>query len=427
MSRRLWAVLLAMGLAAGGCELVAGVEDLQVTGDDGSGATDSTVPNESSTGDASAEGASDATVDRSTSMEASAEDVVVEVGMMALDGPSTLPETGIIEASVPDGCVPTTEDCTNGKDDDCNGLSDCSDPACMAQHYACVPGWPAGWAPVALNDAYSDAGSTPTPPTCASQDPNYPNQAAIGYYAPIATPATCDCGCGSISGVTCSAPTVGCGPNCGQLTTTTLALDGGCTTRASQGGLDGCQVSDPGTPSGGTCGAGTGTPSITAWGGQWEGAGRVCVTNVGFVFSTGVAGGCPAGDSCIQPPANGIVCIADPGETTCPSSGQYIHQRDYNTTATDGRTCAGSCTCSPSLTTATCSPIVTMYSQDGCMAANPSATVTTACHSTSNWGSDFSATATPGVSGGSCAAGGSYALTGSIAPSGTQTTVCCIP
>ncbi|MGA7121295.1 MAG: hypothetical protein WBY94_14420, partial [Polyangiaceae bacterium] len=48
-------------------------------------------------------------------------------------------------ADVP--CAPTssTENCTNGIDDNCDGLVDCAEPSCQTAGYACVGAAPAGW------------------------------------------------------------------------------------------------------------------------------------------------------------------------------------------------------------------------------------------------------------------------------------------
>ena len=57
-----------------------------------------------------------------------------------------------IEASPVDGCKATgPEKCTNGVDDDCNGLTDCADPACQTQGYACAAPAPGGWDFVAFD------------------------------------------------------------------------------------------------------------------------------------------------------------------------------------------------------------------------------------------------------------------------------------
>ena len=89
------------------------------------------------------------------------------------------------------------EVCTNGMDDDLNGLADCADPACAAA-FACVPVAPAAWnGPVALYD-----GDPATAPACP---PDRPTIAYQGNGDLIAEPATCDA-------CTCTQPTVTCTP-----------------------------------------------------------------------------------------------------------------------------------------------------------------------------------------------------------------------
>ena len=97
--------------------------------------------------------------------------VVVEAGAEA---PADGPADRTIEAApeVMPGCVPKTEDCLNGLDDDCDGLADCADPDCVPTT-VCVPSLtgqvgttitagtcPAGFAPRATRGRRSGSPST---------------------------------------------------------------------------------------------------------------------------------------------------------------------------------------------------------------------------------------------------------------------------
>ncbi|MDP9035082.1 MAG: hypothetical protein M3O50_09765 [Myxococcota bacterium] len=129
-----------------------------------------------------------------------------------------------------DECVAVgPEDCTNGIDDDCNGLTDCADPACNSK-FRCALSPGGGWlGPVALWEGSPDAGAPPCPP---------------GYDTPLdwtgnldAPPLTCSCSCAA-SGEQCVS-TIGkvggdttCGRNCAVQSVTTacapLVDAGGC-------------------------------------------------------------------------------------------------------------------------------------------------------------------------------------------------------
>jgi hypothetical protein len=358
-----------------------------------------------------------------------------------------------VEASaVPDSCVPKAEICNDGIDNDCNGFTDCADPACMTQGYACVPEWPSGWMPVALYDQKTPGGPTPTIPSCAAGDPNYGDLQAVGNYNPVPTAATCTCGtCGSpdLSGVSCSNPTVGTGSSAGPGATGKPGSIGTtCTTFTpfQSGGINGvCLVSGSNATGGGTCSAPSKIPNIPAWDATsgWEGAGRVCGPTNPPSLLKGAAAGCSnAGDYCLLAPKNGLVCIFEAGESSCPSSFAplYSGQHNYSGSGMDTRTCSGTCGCTANNSNVTCSASVQVFgsSMGDSNCSGSSVTVTTAapCYTAGsnpplNWGGgtldQLSGVATLTPSGGSCTASGSYALTGSIIPSGAQTTVCCVP
>jgi hypothetical protein len=428
-----------LGLTAGGCELIGGIEDLKVTGDSGVDSDSTGLETESSVLDGTG-GPSDAQR--------------AEAAMMPPDGPSMLPETGPVEASaVPDGCVPMPEDCTNGIDDNCNGLIDCADPQCTATGFSCAPAWPSGWAPVALYDSFVAGGPTPSTPQCNTGDPAYTNLVAVGYYAPIAptTAPTCTCGCGNLSlaSATCSDPVLttassGCpgipAPACsGSVSETAIGTT--CTNfMACQNGINGLNLATSSTYTGGaSCGTPITTKSVPAWDSVrgWAGAGRVCGPTKAPSTLLGAAAGCPSGDYCLKVPANGLVCITDSTQQSCPTNSLYTRPHTYGSTATDNRTCDFSgCACNVYSSSITCKETVSVYNGSGC-SGTAAATLTNlasdggtpTCYSGGpiNLGTAESAQATLVPSGGHCVQAGSGSATGSITPSGTQTTVCCVP
>ncbi len=95
------------------------------------------------------------------------------------------------------GHVP--EDCTNGKDDDGDGKTDCQDSECAS--YQCLDPAPMGWIGPVLADL---ASSTPAPCPKAA-----PSEALVASYGTItATPAQCStCSC-AVDGVVCALPSL---------------------------------------------------------------------------------------------------------------------------------------------------------------------------------------------------------------------------
>jgi hypothetical protein len=58
----------------------------------------------------------------------------------AIDGSIDGGKDGGLDGGKDGGCVPTTEICNNGKDEDCNGLIDCMDPSCFGNRACITPG-----------------------------------------------------------------------------------------------------------------------------------------------------------------------------------------------------------------------------------------------------------------------------------------------
>ncbi|HZU84709.1 MAG TPA: hypothetical protein VE987_17385 [Polyangiaceae bacterium] len=330
------------------------------------------------------------------------------------------PDDGPIEAS--SACVPTgPENCTNGVDDDCNGLVDCADPACGA--YTCAAPVPAGWSgPIAWWQGSSGA----TAPGCAAGF----QQAFDANSGLSGAAATCSCSC-TASGQVCSVsgdfhPDQSCGN--APCATVTPASSGACTAVPSNTCGSGGSFSVSGTPapSGGTCSARV-TSSVPP--AVWAGAARACA----YAGPADTGAGCAPAERCVAAPGAGgygaKLCIYTTSATppsACPagyaSGAPIVVYSGY----TDTRGC-GACACSgPS--GGSCSGTIEIYGSGGCTGSNGSATYTlgTACQAYSGLSPvPGSVKASYVVTGGSCSVQSQPPATGAVTATG-PTTVCCM-
>ena len=301
------------------------------------------------------------------------------------------------------GCVPTgAELCSDGVDNDCNGQTDCTDPACTAG-YTCVPPLPNGWSWTAY-----DQGARPT---CATGFTT-PTDVDEG---PIAPAATCGCGCTTTS------------PTC---TGGTLTVTGGTTgvngcqdgTNRSESAIAGCRslslpinavgwkVNATGpVPSGGSC---TASPTVNKFAVSYEYQGRTCA------FAGNVGAGCGGGDVCAPKAAPFTMCVAAAGDLACPTG--FLVKHPIGTVVTDTRGCSA-CTCA--LNPGTCGGALTLYSDSACSLGAAPVTVNGTCQSVAN-ASYVNYTYASQSNGSSCA-GSAVAATGSAAFSDLRT-VCCV-
>ncbi len=340
------------------------------------------------------------------------------------DGPSDEVDAGTDVAEA--GCVPSPEDCTNGKDDNCDGLIDCADPVCGA--YTCTTPVPAGWmGPVALWQANTPA----SPPGC---DPGWGNP--VDLHAGLsAAPATCGCACAATGQVCSATGTFYSSTSCTGVNGTAVATGNACTpvTGASTGSQESF-VATSATPSGGKC---TATTSKTVSAIAWSKLARTC-TYTGRLNSPG---GCAAGQ-CVAAPSSNFtsLCVystVNPPPTSCPAG--YTKTAPmvfYAGQPTDTRDC-GPCSCgTPS--GGSCAGTIALYGDlsSSCTGATVSYPVGAPCSCYGQAGCPLGVNPLPNkpafvqanykVTPGTCATPIQPQPVGTATPTG-PTTLCCRP
>jgi hypothetical protein len=297
------------------------------------------------------------------------------------------------------------EVCTNGVDDNGDGLVDCADPLCVG--YQCAAGAPAGWSgPYAL---HLDAGAAAACPASAPVE-----VLAAGSGVLDAPAASCSaCSCVAPAGVACSIPAVEFydNNNCSELEATlTVSMPMQCEP-VSAGGINSV-TGLPGTPSGGSCAASGGAATVEP--AVFAAEARLC--------DGGSGAGCGADAVCIatpEPPYAGQPCISSLGDLACPA-GPYTEKQLVFAGIDDDRGCT-SCTCGGPSGVA-CTGTTTVYGQIGCPGG---ATMVPHDGSCVNTDAKSMIYAPDPPSGGSCPEQGG-APTGSAEPA-TPITICCVP
>jgi hypothetical protein len=256
----------------------------------------------------------------------------------------------LVDAPGTDGCVAKgPENCTDGVDNDCNGATDCADPACSARGYACVEPPPGGWSFVAF---------APGAPASQSACPTSLHTTTVDVD-PIDTPSTCSCSCG-----------VGAIPTCTGMAPSRLGTNGMCNMPGGSAPADGScsmlpvsvgtdvQVGNP-AGSGGSCvaDAGIATPPAGST------PGEICSGENRF------GAGCSAGRVCALAPAPFTACIAKNSQVTCPASSYTTAH--YAGQLNDTRSCTN-CQCGG---TPMCALTWSFYNSPKCN-ANPALVLT---------------------------------------------------
>jgi hypothetical protein len=289
------------------------------------------------------------------------------------------------------------EICDDGIDNDCNGKTDCADPACTAG-YACVDAVPAGWNMV----AYSE---TATLPACPAP---FTGQADIVSIKGTGAP-TCSCPCTGVGAAACSYTIAISGAmDCSGATTETVTPNANCTAL-------GTNIATPNpaygkiTATGPTSCSNTVTktvpPVLSA---------RTCAPHA-------QGKGCAGTQVCVAKPTGFNICASKPGANAC--SGSYGVARNSGASDTDSRDCT-TCTCN---FTSCSTPMMTIGQSNAC-SGNHSDTITTdgTCTLLANapypgQGAQYYKTSTATAP---CAVGTPSTPTGTLTFVG-QTTICC--
>ncbi len=268
----------------------------------------------------------------------------------------------------------------------------------------CIPQAPTGWAgPVAFAEATQAAAL----PACSAP---YPLQTYEGRQNLNCAPANCSaCSCARVAG-SCPATvtfwnSAGCA-GAGQ----SLATPPSCYGLAGFGPY----VKGSAAPSGSSCSASGGSPSVSPV--SWSLAGRACRP------SALVAGGCASTSVCVQRPQSpfeGTLCVFAAGDIPCPAEGYAASRRVFYGGHNDARTCTA-CACAATA----CSPgMAAFYPLMMCGgSARLFSVPTSAC--TDLGGSVASWSYSPGLP--ICEVTGASSPTGNCSPA-MPTTVCCLP
>ena len=312
-------------------------------------------------------------------------------------------DSGADAVAMDAGCVPTGgEACSDGIDNDCNGLTDCTDPACTAG-YTCVPPLTSGWSWAAYDQGARPGCATGfTTPTDVDE-------------GPIAQAATCGCGCTPTS-PTCASGNL-------AITAGTSGVNG-CQNNASQAEVAtaGCRAlsaplitiawkvnANGPAPSGGSCAA---SPSVNKFAVTYEHLGRTCA------FAGNVGAGCGGGDVCAPKAAPFTMCVAHTGDVACPAGFSVKHP--IGTVVADTRGCSA-CTCS--FIAGTCGGALSLYSDNLCTLGAAPVTVDGTCQAVAT--ANYVSYAYTGQSTGSSCTGSAVSATGTAVFSDLQT-VCCV-
>jgi hypothetical protein len=247
-------------------------------------------------------------------------------------------------------CVPKTEDCFNGADDDCDGLPDCADPDCMPTT-VCVP-------------RPSGAVGTPVDATAACP-------AGFAAAAPTLLNGGLTAGSSCASGCRCGAGQTGCSADLyTQLDAPSCSLNTGgkyvYTMSTADPNL--CPIPDMNTTN--VYGARLTPWNVTTTGCAasgapvkppvtWGVAKKFCVADKA---TAGTGNGCQAGQVCMPKAGTGGACLLLDAAGTCPASAAKTEM--LYTGVMDSRTCAA-CTCGA--TGSSCANLVVQMGSDyGC-------------------------------------------------------------
>jgi hypothetical protein len=316
-----------------------------------------------------------------------------------------------------EACLPSETDCLDGIDNDCNGLTDCADPACTAG-YSCVPEPAGGFRGYAL---YAPTRASPCPASYSDQSDTFEDIAFVPASCSACTCTGEGASCGTPT-LTCTARAAGCSEDGGTsvvLAPTCSAFDAG----APFGPATSCSLAAPvATP--GSCVAGGGVAALAPV--AFAQLSRVCA------ITQGPGGGCDAGSVCVaNAPAGfqgGCVFETTNGPATCPARLRSAHVTVPSDTSYDDTRGCTSCSCTGPLGAA-CSAVASLFVDAGCAGA-PATSIPADgnCYGTLFGSAESIASLALDagvVSEGSCLASGGQ-ITGGVTPT-NQTIYCCQP
>ena len=315
--------------------------------------------------------------------------------------------TSTASSSTGTGCEAVPEICNDGDDNDCNGMTDCADPACTgATGYSCTPVAPAGWTVVAF--------AASSPPACPA---GFENPTVVA--PPPAAGAKCACACDSPSKNPCTQGTLSItvGMDCKALAMT-LQVTGDCQALPakinSPYGTGKAQKLDV-TPV-----ACSGKASLPAAPPSPDG-----VTCTPVASS---AKGCEVGSACLPEVTAASLCIQREGDIACPGAPfTKRHLVGAPGDVTDQRTC-GTCSCTSSATSCNNATFIG-YDNNTCSMGAAGVAIDGTCHETPSMGTNFDDnthfiySATPNTM--SCAPSGNPAAVSGAFKLNNPTTICC--
>ena len=312
--------------------------------------------------------------------------------------------------AAPEACSPTgPESCSNGVDDDCNGLVDCADPACASSGFVCTPAVPSGWSLVAYD-----------------RDSRPPCPSGWGSSSPLVEGpdggAACGCACGAYQGDPClgGSLSLSLGQNqcgCSQTQNLALASDGGCNPIGHPIGQP-CGTWGDGkvaalTPVSLSCSETRTLPPV-----GFATQGETCVP------VAGIGAGCSAGGSCVPSPAPAAGCIEAAGaQTVCPAGFSTLSIVYSPADVADERQCEA-CGC-VSAATSCAAATLTLYDDSSCTKGEVTVPADGKCDDITGDPSDagwFVYRATPDTT--ACKGPATSPITGGLA-TGNPKTICC--
>ncbi len=305
------------------------------------------------------------------------------------------------------------ENCTNGKDDNCDGRVDCEDPACTQAGFVCTASEiPAGWSLVSF--------SASVRPVCPG---------AWGKEQPVVSnvggaPATCAGACSGGPATCVGTATYNGYPNScatGAVGVNLAVNNGACgttNTNITSGDSYELYFASTAQPKQATC---AGAGKITATAAATFDAGATCAS------PPALGGGCTPG-VCAPPSAEPFrTCVSHPGDVACPTFG--FTARTVASTGTPGYVDSRACGACPCASAITCGAVanVALFTNATC-AGGAAYNVNTGCqlvNSSAGIGSYKIAYTSGGDA--ACKPTGVSPPTGSVSLDASVETICCAP